>query len=671
VFMHLLFTGVPDAILQAVCQVLIQSLWQGLFAGMLAALIVTFTKRSGAVVRYNLLLAVLLLFVLSIGITATIQFGYSDGNNGALATGTTTHLYSPVNLETVRNEPTRDYISQNFLERVSTWCSDHASVIVLTWFFLFLIKCVQLIAGFGYMQRIRHRSNYEVSAYWKERLRELAQRTGVSNTIIFLESELIKIPAVIGHLKPVLLLPAGLLYNLPTEQVEAILLHELAHIYRRDFLVNLLQSLVETFFFFNPFIVWLSSLIREEREACCDDVVIAHTPQKTSYLHALVSFQEFQLYSKSSALALTGNKHYLLNRVKRMLTLENKKLNLMEKTVLILSLVGITAFGFITKGTKDSPAPVTVAKSKALNPLSTAPKAFVPITIPKKPPLKSKKLTVLALPKQNIDTVPKTTPQPKRELSFPNVSSNSKSDGKTTESQVEATDNEGRHYSIKRTNGQVTSLAINGTAIPKDKYDDYSDLIARIDDAQKQRMLKRKQELELRQAHLLFRQKEMIEKRKLLGLENRKDLEDKIEMRNLENEKKKAEVLQNQQLYNKKRAEVLQNQKLYNEKKLEALQNQQLYNQKRAVEMQNEKIYRTGKINDDVSRIIADLGNQNLLKDENDLSFRLNDKELVVDGKKQSDEIHQQFKEKYIQNSGDSFSYSKKGNSTSITINKK
>jgi bla regulator protein blaR1 len=668
--MHLLFTWIPEAVLQGICQVLIHSLWQGLVAAVLAALIITFTKRSGAVVRYNLLLVVLLLFVLGTGITAALHFRYSDGNNGALVTRATTTRYAAINLETGEKELTRDSIAQNFLERVNTWCNDHAPLIVLSWFFLFLIKSCQLMASFAYTQRIRYRYNYEVSAYWNKRLGELAQKIGIKSTLIFLESELIKIPAVIGHLKPVLLVPAGLLCNLPIEQVEAILLHELAHIRRRDFLVNMLQSVIETFFFFNPAITWISSLIREEREACCDDMVIAHIPQKTNYLQALVSFQELQLYPNSSALALTGNKHYLLNRVKRMLTLENKKLNLMEKTVLIVSIVGITAFGFITKETKDNPAPAPVAKSKVLRPVSGAPKVVVPMITLKKPVLKLQKPTVLSLPTPNIDTVPKITPQQKSEVSFPNISSDSKSDGKTTESQVEATDNEGKRYSIKRINGQITSLAVNGTVIPRDKYGDYSDLIARIDEAQKQRILKRKQDLLLKKENLIAKQKEMMEKRKLLALENHKDVENKIELRNLEYNQKKAEILQIQKLYTQKRAEELQNQKLYNQKKLEVLQKQQLYNQKRALKMQSEKLHRSGRINDDVSRIISDLGDRNLVKDENDLSFSLSDKELVVDGKKQPSEIHQEFKEKYIENSSDRFIYSKKGNSTSITINK-
>jgi hypothetical protein len=128
--------------------------------------------------------------------------------------------------------------------------------------------------------------------------------------------------------------------------------------------------------------------------------------------------------------------------------------------------------------------------------------------------------------------------------------------------------------------------------------------------------------------------------------------------------------MQNQKLYDQKKTEIMQSERLYNLRKAEMIQNPKLYNQRKAQVIQSGKLYRQGRTNDDVSRIIADLGNRNLVTDENDLSFSLSDKELVVNGKKQPAEIHQQFKEKYIQKKGDRFKYSKKGNSTSITINK-
>jgi len=90
---------------------------------------------------------------------------------------------------------------------------------------------------------------------------------------------------VIGLVKPAILVPLGLLSNLPPGQVEAVLLHELAHIRRKDYLVNLLQSFAEAIFFFNPAVLWISSLIREERENCCYDIAIGGIKNKNKFIN--------------------------------------------------------------------------------------------------------------------------------------------------------------------------------------------------------------------------------------------------------------------------------------------------------------------------------------------------------------------------------------------------
>ena len=97
----------------------------------------------------------------------------------------------------------------------------------------------------------------------------------ISRPVRLLESAIAEVPVVIGYLKPVILIPAGLLANLPVDQVEAILLHELAHIRRADYLVNLLQTMVESLLFYHPAVWWISHVIRTEREHCCDDFVLA------------------------------------------------------------------------------------------------------------------------------------------------------------------------------------------------------------------------------------------------------------------------------------------------------------------------------------------------------------------------------------------------------------
>ena len=147
---------------------------------------------------------------------------------------------------------------------------------------------------------------------------------------------------VLGHLKPVILFPAAALTTLAPEEIEAILLHELAHIRRKDYLVNILQNLAEIIFFFNPAVLWISSLIKEERENCCDDIAISQVKNKKQFIHALVSFQEYNLTSKYAA-TFSGKRNHLLNRIKRIITNNNKTLSNMEKIFLVTGII-ITGF---------------------------------------------------------------------------------------------------------------------------------------------------------------------------------------------------------------------------------------------------------------------------------------------------------------------------------------
>ena len=241
--MHVLFTAIlSDEVLQAVCWTLIHSLWQGLVAAVIAALIITLTKRSSANLRYNLLIAVLALFFVTVSITAKRELSHPKGSQDvSINANSKVNAAAALNLNPTAGLDTGSSGQENF-EGFNAWCNQYASTIVSVWLLIFLIKCGQLIMGFHYLRRLRYRNNYEVDSYWKERLLQLTEKTGIRRSIAFLESELVKVPAVIGFLKPVLLVPAGLLSRLPPEQVEAILIHELAHIHRKDFLVNVLQS---------------------------------------------------------------------------------------------------------------------------------------------------------------------------------------------------------------------------------------------------------------------------------------------------------------------------------------------------------------------------------------------------------------------------------------------
>jgi hypothetical protein len=158
---------------------------------------------------------------------------------------------------------------------------------------------------------------------------------GISKPVLILQSAVVSVPLVVNFLKPVILIPVGMLAKLPVDEVEAILLHELAHIRRKDFIVNIFQHLIETLFFFNPFLLWLSARIREERENCCDDAAVAYLPKRSVLVHALVSCREFDLSkTPQHALAFPGTKNHLLSRAERILHRKNKPVNRAEKAIL-------------------------------------------------------------------------------------------------------------------------------------------------------------------------------------------------------------------------------------------------------------------------------------------------------------------------------------------------
>ncbi|MGA9627922.1 MAG: M56 family metallopeptidase, partial [Bryobacteraceae bacterium] len=152
---------------------------------------------------------------------------------------------------------------------------------------------------------------------WRERLDRLGARVRLSRPVTLLESCLAEVPVVIGYVRPAILMPVGLFAGLPAGQIEAILLHELAHIRRYDYLINLLQASVEGFLFYHPAVWWISGLIRAERENCCDDLVVATNGDAREYAAALAALEQNRWSARDAAPAATGGN--LMQRIRRLL----------------------------------------------------------------------------------------------------------------------------------------------------------------------------------------------------------------------------------------------------------------------------------------------------------------------------------------------------------------
>lgn len=331
---------ISDTLLKAISWTLVHTIWQGFILAFLAGIVILTTKKATSVLRYNLLSVLFLLFIVVVGFT--FNYEYQNENEAHLTVNFSENLKSVFTIQD-------GSVSNSFSTLIVDFLNANANTIVLIWFIVFCLKCFSITTNLSHIYRIRNYRNQPVSDYWKERLETLSQNIHLNKHIILLESQLVKVPSVTGFFKPIILLPIGMLSQLPQDQVEAILLHELAHIRRKDYFVNLLQSFVEIVFFFNPGVLWLSSLIKEERENCCDDIAVSVTKCKAKFVHALVSFQEYNMKNNELIMGFGGKKNHLLNRAKRIIHNDTKSLNGIEKTFLSVAvfavLIVMLAFG--------------------------------------------------------------------------------------------------------------------------------------------------------------------------------------------------------------------------------------------------------------------------------------------------------------------------------------
>ncbi|HEX5551621.1 MAG TPA: M56 family metallopeptidase, partial [Chitinophagaceae bacterium] len=205
---------------------------------------------------------------------------------------------------------------------------------------------------------------------WEKYLLKLSGAWHLTQRIRLYLSERIDVPVVIGQLKPIIYLPFSMVTNLTPAQIEAILLHELAHIRRYDFLLNILQTVVETILFFNPFVWWISGSIRTERENCCDDMVLSLTQRKL-YAGALLALEENRSYKGRFVLSAAGKKQQLFHRIKRIMEAKTKKMNAIQRLLVLLVLAG-SIFSIAWLAPEKKPADKPAAEPVQAMPMAHA-----------------------------------------------------------------------------------------------------------------------------------------------------------------------------------------------------------------------------------------------------------------------------------------------------------
>jgi len=211
------------------------------------------------------------------------------------------------------------------LQRAEAFIGTYAKYITGLYLIGLMLHAFRLLGGLVHIHHIRKQKNLVQDGLWSQKVILLVKKLGVVKKVSLYFSEHIQIPLTIGHLKPIIIFPLALINNLDNDQVEAILLHELAHIKRHDYLLNILQCIMETILCFNPFVWLISKTIRTEREYCCDDIVVDEDCNNFSYAKALFIIAQQNSQAYPLAMASTGSKKYpLLNRIKRLNTMKTK-----------------------------------------------------------------------------------------------------------------------------------------------------------------------------------------------------------------------------------------------------------------------------------------------------------------------------------------------------------
>ena len=296
-------------IIDALTRTLLHSIWQISIVAIVLSVVLRLCVNIDAVRRYYLSLSALIISMIVVAITfvtyyqPVMQGGMTDVSHNLM----------------LQAQISDDY-NAGTMSSINTWVRDYNFIIVNAWLIGSLLFFIKFVGGFIYLRRIVNDavpSSDKLSSI----LKRINKKYRINRTILIRESQKITTPMVVGFVKPVILFPIGLIAQLSVSEVEAILAHELAHIKRHDYILNVFQIFVESIFYFHPAVWYISSCIRHEREHCCDDMAIKATNSTMSYARTLIKLQELNINNIQPALAIASNRRAFSQRIQRILGL--------------------------------------------------------------------------------------------------------------------------------------------------------------------------------------------------------------------------------------------------------------------------------------------------------------------------------------------------------------
>lgn len=340
--MHLFEDLISTELLNAISYTLIHSLWQAPVIALLMFVALKNSDTKKSTLRYNLAFASLLLIFGSAVFTFLYYYLKGMGVNANAVASSVETCAEPGAIEAI----VATTIPQSF--NLSTLLESNFDRITYSWMLGVALFSIRIIVGQWHINHIKSSLNYGISEDYQIKVNQLSRQLGISKVIRVASSHKVQVPMMMGHIRPIIILPIAAINHLSIEETETILAHEIGHIMRNDFIQNIIVLMIESLFFFNPAVWWVCNTIRTERENSCDDLSMFLYPNRFSYARTLVKLQNIQdMQQPILALQLFKSKNHLLKRIKRVLNQPNHESYVRERGIatalLFISLVTLSS----------------------------------------------------------------------------------------------------------------------------------------------------------------------------------------------------------------------------------------------------------------------------------------------------------------------------------------
>lgn len=495
--MNTLLQNVDPSIAHALGWTIIHSFWQASLIALLMSLIHRYASNKSAVFKYG----VSVFAMASVFILSAITFGVYYSSSSA-----TIDLMVPLEATQLQVSDTIEKSTLTSLQGFFTQNIDHINLIWSVGVILFLAR---FIFSYLYTKYLKQTAIFSTSTILDATLEKIKNNLAIEKGVKIAESAKINVPIVVGHMKPLILFPIGIVNMLSSEEVEAIITHELAHIQRYDYLTNILLTLIEILFYFHPAVWWISANVKSERENCCDDFALSQNIDKVVYAKALVKLEEIKSNGTPAlAMPFSSKKHQLINRIKRIMNMPQTQSDMKEKSIATILLLSMVLVFSNQANSETTPADSFVHVEEAIDTsrISGNEEMIMKVKNGKFESLvidneiqKNEFVDRLASTFEGEESEDNYTVTVKKnplieivddkvhikgkggviyeseDQYFPKFRTDTIPERKNRNSVTYKSENNGKSIEIKKENGEVTMLKIDGKEIPKSDYDKYEE----------------------------------------------------------------------------------------------------------------------------------------------------------------------------------------------------